>query len=387
MDEYLELHAINAGYGKTGERLLPYIQPLIQDSKAQRILDFGCGKGALGKLLVELGCNVTLYDPYVPEFSNRPTGDFDLILCTDVFEHIPKSEIDAVLGSLALLSDKVVFVISLTFADAMLPNGSNAHCTIESEEWWCEKIKKYFPGTQKVQTRQVTAVSFITWAPRESTVSFLLSLHKRRRRKERAKERLQWVAKSAIAGFIGRKELSEVEKLIKGRSVAIVGNAMSLCDRRYGQEIDAHDVVIRLNRGPIMSPEISGTRTTILAATTHVSLGSFLQKGCSLFLWLTPKRRKLPLWVWKRRRMSSIFPKRLHQKLTRELGSRPSSGIMVVIAVEECHPSNVTLFGFDGFSSVSLSGSGKMHAGPHDYQSEQSYLKDLSKEFPFVIRT
>ena len=35
---------------------------------------------------------------------------------------------------------------------------------------------------------------------------------------------------------------------IKPFTVAVVGNATSLFDKRYGQDIDSHDVVIRINR-------------------------------------------------------------------------------------------------------------------------------------------
>jgi hypothetical protein len=37
--------------------------------------------------------------------------------------------------------------------------------------------------------------------------------------------------------------------LLKDKTVAVLGNASSLFDKQYGDEIDSHDIVIRINRG------------------------------------------------------------------------------------------------------------------------------------------
>ena len=56
--------------------------------------------------------------------------------------------------------------------------------------------------------------------------------------------------------------LAYLRKFIKGKTVAIVGNASSILTKNQGQEIDAHDVVIRFNRG--LPNEKVGFRTSIL---------------------------------------------------------------------------------------------------------------------------
>ena len=144
----------------------------------------------MGKRLRSLGYDVTLYDPYVEDYSTPPDGPFDLVLCTDVMEHIPRADLNSVLEYLATLSDHVLFVISLTFADALLPDGSNAHCTIESADWWLEEIRRHFPSVQTVQTRQDTAVGLITWQAQPATLARLSTVHKRRRRRAKMKTQL-----------------------------------------------------------------------------------------------------------------------------------------------------------------------------------------------------
>ncbi|WP_286789889.1 glycosyltransferase family 29 protein, partial [Thioclava sp. UBA3469] len=52
---------------------------------------------------------------------------------------------------------------------------------------------------------------------------------------------------------------------LAGKSVALVGNARALAEGQAGAAIDAHDVVIRINRAPMPSAESHGTRTDWLA--------------------------------------------------------------------------------------------------------------------------
>lgn len=40
--------------------------------------------------------------------------------------------------------------------------------------------------------------------------------------------------------------------LLIDKSVAVVGNAQHLFERRYGTEIDSHDVVVRINRAAML---------------------------------------------------------------------------------------------------------------------------------------
>ena len=61
--------------------------------------------------------------------------------------------------------------------------------------------------------------------------------------------------------------------------------------------------------------------------------------------------------------------------------------MMVTAATLLCNPSSVTLFGFDGFRSDSLSGIGQRHVGPHDYPAEQAYLSELAQQAPLDSRS
>ncbi len=51
------------------------------------VLDYGCGPSpVLAELLKRIGFSCDIYDPYFfPEF---PVGSYDLVICTEVFEHL-----------------------------------------------------------------------------------------------------------------------------------------------------------------------------------------------------------------------------------------------------------------------------------------------------------
>ena len=54
----------------------------------QRVLDYGCGRGADVRFLQAHGFNVQGFDPWFAP--NPPTGSFDVILCSYVLNVIPE---------------------------------------------------------------------------------------------------------------------------------------------------------------------------------------------------------------------------------------------------------------------------------------------------------
>lgn len=69
---------------------LERLQSLFGDRlRPLRILDYGAGDGALVDLMRGAGLDAVGYDPYSrrPDFRQRPTSRFDLVLAFEVFEH------------------------------------------------------------------------------------------------------------------------------------------------------------------------------------------------------------------------------------------------------------------------------------------------------------
>lgn len=100
------------------------------------ILDYGCGKGKLG-----LGRK---YDPAIPEFFADPEPA-DLLVSTDVLEHIEPDLLDNVLIHMKSKMKKQGFLtIGCSPAAKKLPDGRNAHLIVQSPDWWIEKLKEHF---------------------------------------------------------------------------------------------------------------------------------------------------------------------------------------------------------------------------------------------------
>lgn len=66
------------------------VEQLWSQARDLRLLDYGGGNGLTARLLREAGFkHVEVYDPFVPEHSNRPEGKFDIIIMFEVLEHSP----------------------------------------------------------------------------------------------------------------------------------------------------------------------------------------------------------------------------------------------------------------------------------------------------------
>ena len=119
---------------------IPKINQIIKEKDIKTILDYGCGKAKHHpKKWI-----ATKYDPAIQEYQNKPQDKYDLVISTDVLEHIPVENLKQTINEIFGYSNKWVFVsVCCRKAEAILPNGYNAHATIESAKWWKELFKPY----------------------------------------------------------------------------------------------------------------------------------------------------------------------------------------------------------------------------------------------------
>lgn len=133
--EYRRFHANGKFSGACLLHHIPEIKKLINEYDCKTILDYGCGKATYhhkAKLP-----NTTLYDPYYEPYSKEPTGTFDMVICTDVMEHVPEDEVGKTLARLIDYTDKVLFLAICTKpALKTFTNGENVHLTVKPKEWW-----------------------------------------------------------------------------------------------------------------------------------------------------------------------------------------------------------------------------------------------------------
>lgn len=136
-----EMHARRRGYGDRGHLWTDTVIELMRRYRAVSVLDYGAGQGSLGRALREVGHLCREYDPAIPGIDGRPTFS-DLVVATDVLEHIEPRKLGNVLGHIRALARKAVFLVVATRpAEKLLPNGKNAHLIIEDEVWWQERVQ------------------------------------------------------------------------------------------------------------------------------------------------------------------------------------------------------------------------------------------------------
>lgn len=135
------LHATNPTYGTSGVKYVDTVLKLAKGMPTQSILDYGCGKGLLAK---GMPFPIWEYDPAIEGKQELPRPA-ELVVCTDVLEHLEPEMLMAVLFDLARCTQKVgYFVIHTGAAQKTLADGRNAHLIQKPKAWWEKQLKKVF---------------------------------------------------------------------------------------------------------------------------------------------------------------------------------------------------------------------------------------------------
>ena len=163
-DEYRKLNEQlheNPEYGaNNAHRWVKIINDLTWEYETFSVLDYGCGKGNLARMMTKMP--VKSYDPAMPEFSATPAPE-DIVICTDVMEHIEPDCLDNVIEDLKRVTNIVLVVnISLRPAKKVLADGRNAHLIVEDIEFWMAKFLKFFDlqSVNGTNGKEVTMVLF-----------------------------------------------------------------------------------------------------------------------------------------------------------------------------------------------------------------------------------
>jgi hypothetical protein len=131
-------------WGTKGFKYLQDVMPFYTLLEAKSILDYGCGQQSLKEAIHDCDPNIDVrgYDIGIPELSASPEAA-DLVVTTDVFEHIEFVHLKRVLDHTFSLANIGVFhCIALTPAKRTLPDGRNAHLIVKPAEWWLKRFER-----------------------------------------------------------------------------------------------------------------------------------------------------------------------------------------------------------------------------------------------------
>ena len=137
-----QIHRTNPTWGITHEFDVAMVREILrQYPSLVSVLDYGCGKGRLGKVL---GGQVQSYDPAVPEFASEPRPA-DLVVCTAVLEHIEPDCLDDVLADLSRLTLQMAYLkVDFMPSSHFLADGRNAHLIQQDLNWWLPKLTAHW---------------------------------------------------------------------------------------------------------------------------------------------------------------------------------------------------------------------------------------------------
>jgi len=164
LKEYVKMHSSAEGMfdGKSLIKFIYIIDNFLKSNKCKTLLDYGAGKGTLytenyTKFIPKLGKPLReywdldvadRYEPALPEFNVLPDKNYDAVVCTDVLEHVPESDLGWVADELLSRADKMLFLnIACYPALKKFADGTNVHISVFNPVDWLEfftaKIKDY----------------------------------------------------------------------------------------------------------------------------------------------------------------------------------------------------------------------------------------------------
>lgn len=142
-DEYRELnrqlHEDRPDYGTSGHKYADMVLQIYMGTGSSSLLDYGAGKCTLSNALPQIP--IQCYDPCI-EGLDAPPDPADVVVCSDVLEHIEPELVDNVVEDLKRLTQRVLFIqVATKPAKKELADGRNAHICLEEPEWWLAKFQ------------------------------------------------------------------------------------------------------------------------------------------------------------------------------------------------------------------------------------------------------
>ena len=174
-----------------------------------------------------------------------------------------------------------------------------------------------------------------------------------------------------------------MKEWFEGKTVALIGNSMSLFDKEYGKEIDSHDVVVRLNKAAML-------------INRHDAKKSHGLRTDYWLFWNVSEYRKefgnidagiKKMHVGHQGRNTSkisevdfVYPDELYAELKKVAGPRknPTTGFISIDYILHCNAKSLSVYGFDWKATPTHTDPKRVKEKkcPHNYDVEEAYCRD-----------
>lgn len=178
--------------------------------------------------------------------------------------------------------------------------------------------------------------------------------------------------------------LQEVQAYLNGKTIAMVGNSVSLFNRSYGADIENHDVVLRMgiclgaNSDKV---ESLGKRTDVWASNASKEWREeYFERlkdiKCMLFLFPYHRRFYPPENGYRGRKADYL-------RLKRRIGAKPSTGALVLRFLEKyIRYKKISIYGINNFQDdpwtwKTAYPDKPFDIGPHDGNKERKFFEDV----------
>ena len=85
---------------------------------------------------------MTLYDLAFRR-DDIPAGrQFDMVICSDVLEHVPEDEVDQLIERLFGYGRRGLASVCCRLAKKTFADGTNMHVTVQPYEWWGAQVRR-----------------------------------------------------------------------------------------------------------------------------------------------------------------------------------------------------------------------------------------------------
>lgn len=125
-------------WGADGDKHVENAKAFLEFLQAETVLDYGCGEQKFAEAMKPQ--RVSGFDPGIPGKEGMPKP-CDLVVCTDVLEHVELEKLPNVFGHMRSICLKGAYVVIATRpAKTLLPDGRNAHLIVRHEKWWTQGL-------------------------------------------------------------------------------------------------------------------------------------------------------------------------------------------------------------------------------------------------------